>query len=230
MVIRVGDNTPEDYNVWLYPGINKGVGILRTVLEEIESELEIDEETDKVSSDRNKVVFVIHGRNERRKDALFDWLRCLHLRPLEWEQAVALTGSASPSTFSVVQAGLEAAQAVIALFTDDEEVTLRPELRNSVREGEPRYQARANVIFEAGMASAAGGEKRTIFLEWGDLGRFSDIEGINNVRFGACPDHLMLKKLRGRLEIAGCKPDDSGDDWLKPKRFEEAVALPTPKS
>ena len=41
-------------------------------------------------------VFVVHGRNSEARDALFSFLRAIGLTPIEWSQAVDLTGKASP--------------------------------------------------------------------------------------------------------------------------------------
>ena len=41
-------------------------------------------------------VFVVHGRDFRARDALFELLRALDLSPIEWGDAVALTGKAAP--------------------------------------------------------------------------------------------------------------------------------------
>ena len=41
-------------------------------------------------------VFVIHGRNEAMRRALFDFLRAISLKPIEWGEAVALTGKPTP--------------------------------------------------------------------------------------------------------------------------------------
>ena len=37
-------------------------------------------------------IFVVHGRNEAARDALFAFLRAIGLHPLEWSEAVQATG------------------------------------------------------------------------------------------------------------------------------------------
>ncbi|WP_290471296.1 hypothetical protein [Leifsonia sp. 71-9] len=37
-------------------------------------------------------VFVVHGRNAAARDSMFTFLRSLGLKPIEWDQAIALTG------------------------------------------------------------------------------------------------------------------------------------------
>jgi hypothetical protein len=44
----------------------------------------------------SKTVFVIHGRNEALRKSMFDFLRSIGLKPLEWSQAVSATGKGSP--------------------------------------------------------------------------------------------------------------------------------------
>jgi predicted nucleotide-binding protein len=84
-----------------------------------------------------------------------DFLRALDVRPLEWEQLVSGTGSASPYVGDVVRRAFDVCQAVVVLMTPDDEARLRPELRD---EGEPEEaltgQPRPNVLLEAGMALA----------------------------------------------------------------------------
>lgn len=44
----------------------------------------------------NNKVFVIHGRNTKLRKALFAFLRSIGLQPIEWEQALLMTGSPNP--------------------------------------------------------------------------------------------------------------------------------------
>ncbi len=46
---------------------------------------------------RKRNVFVVHGRDEAARRALFEFLRALDLQPLQWETLVQETGSAAPS-------------------------------------------------------------------------------------------------------------------------------------
>ncbi len=43
-----------------------------------------------------KTVFVVHGRNMAAREAMFTFLRSIGLKPLEWHQAVSLTGTGAP--------------------------------------------------------------------------------------------------------------------------------------
>jgi hypothetical protein len=46
--------------------------------------------------DRARKVFVVHGRNGAARSALFTFLRALGLAPIEWSEAVRMTGEGSP--------------------------------------------------------------------------------------------------------------------------------------
>src|SRR4051794_10064866 len=100
-----------------------------------------------------RAVFVVHGRNLAARKAVFNFLRAIELRPLEWGVVAGQTGSAAPFVFEILERGFELAQAVIIILTPDEEVTLRPMLRGAEPgDAKTRLQPRPNVLFEAGMA------------------------------------------------------------------------------
>ena len=97
-------------------------------------------------------VFVIHGRNEEMRRALFDFLRAIDLKPIEWSEAVTLTGKPSPFVSEILDAAMHYAQAIIVFFTGDDEVRLKEEflwVNDPVYEREATPQSRPNVIFEA---------------------------------------------------------------------------------
>ena len=54
-------------------------------------------------------VFVIHGRNEPARKGLFDFLRAIGLSPIEWSEAISMTGSASPYIGDVLDAAFRRA-------------------------------------------------------------------------------------------------------------------------
>lgn len=56
-------------------------------------------------------VFVIHGRNEPARKGLFAFLRSIGLEPMEWSQALAMTGKGSPYIGEVLNVAFGAAQA-----------------------------------------------------------------------------------------------------------------------
>ena len=103
-------------------------------------------------SDKSR-VFVVHGRNEKMRRALFDFLRAIDLKPIEWSEAVALTGKPSPFVGEILDAAMQYAQAIIVLFTGDDQARLRDEflwVNDPAYEREATPQSRPNVIFEAG--------------------------------------------------------------------------------
>jgi predicted nucleotide-binding protein len=158
-------------------------------------------------------VFVVHGRNNAARDAMFAFLRSLGLQPIEWSQAIAMTGEASPYIGKVLDTAFAAAQAVVVLLTPDEIAYLRPEYAEDADDPEtkPSTQARPNVLFEAGMAMGRD-SSRTVLVEFGQVRPFSDVMGRHAVRLdGGAKSRLDLAQ---RLETAGCAVDRSGNDWL----------------
>lgn len=156
-------------------------------------------------------VFVIHGRNEPARAALFTFLRSIGLKPIEWSQAIAMTGTASPYIGEVLDAAFSAAQAIVVLETPDDIAYLHPSLTYpDDPECEAQPQPRPNVLFEAGMAMGRD-PRRTVIVELGKIRVFSDIHGRHVVRL----DNSVTKRqdLAARLESAGCAVDLSGRDW-----------------
>lgn len=159
-------------------------------------------------------VFVIHGRDERLRAGMFDFLKSLDLHPMEWEYAVKLTGKATPYVGQVLDAAFSRAQAVVVLFTPDDVAKLRPDLRG-IKEPEHETdltpQSRPNVLFEAGMAMAKNAD-RTILVEIGALRPFSDAGGRHAIRMDNSVE--KRKALALRLQNAGCDVNLNGD-WEK---------------
>lgn len=156
-------------------------------------------------------VFVIHGRNEAARRAVFDFLRSLGLEPIEWSSALAMTGSASPYIGDVLDVAFGAAQAVVVLQTPDDVAYLHESLASPEDpETQPQMQPRPNVLFEAGMAMARQPE-RTVIVELGRVKSFSDIHGRHTVRL----DNTVAKRqdLANRLRTAGCDVNTTGSDW-----------------
>jgi len=168
----------------------------------------------KAAQEANKSrVFVIHGRNEEVRRALFDFLRAIDLKPIEWSEAVAITGKPSPFVGEILDAAMRYAQAIIVLFTGDDQARLRDEflwVNDPVYERETTPQSRPNVIFEAGMALGKYPE-RTILVQVGTLRPFSDIAGRHFIRLRN--SSKSRQELAGRLKLAGCDVDLSGTDW-----------------
>ena len=171
-------------------------------------------------------VFVIHGRNDAARKAMFDFLRAVGLNPIEWSEAIKMTGKGSPYVGEILDAAFNNAQAVVAVLTGDDLVHLREAFQS---EHDPDYektptpQARPNVLFEAGMAFGRHPE-RTIMVEIGsNLRPFSDVAGRHTLRFHGSPQNRV--DFRDRLKTANCAVKDAGTDWLNAGNFEEALKI-----
>lgn len=174
---------------------------------------------------------VVHGRNLRARDAIFQFLRSLGLSPIEWEEAVGETGMGAPHNLDAVRAAMDVGQAVVVVLTAEDQAGVLPEIADP---GDPdtdlRGQPRQNVILEAGMAMGIGRE-RTILVELGAIRRASDFEGLNVVRLNN--GGPTRNALRSRLVNAGCEVDPAASDWMRPEAsgdFETCLIAwaPTP--
>lgn len=158
-------------------------------------------------------VFVIHGRDLKARNDMFNFLRAIDLHPIEWSEAVKATGKGSPYIGEILDTAFSQAQAVVVLITPDDEGRLRELFRkidDPPYETELTPQARLNVIFEAGMAMGRNPD-RTILVEFGFLRPFSDIGGRHVIRL----DNTIEKRqeLAQRLKTARCQVNLSGTDW-----------------
>jgi predicted nucleotide-binding protein len=174
---------------------------------------------------RDRKVFVVGGRDQQVQRLVFDLLRALGLRPLDWEALVAEAGCAAPSLLEVLDHTIspDVVQAVVVLMTPDDVVALHPELHGAREHGyevTPMLQARPDVLIEAGMALARFGRERTVIVEFGtDLRPISDIGGINVVRFRGTDVRQPVLKLAARLQVAGCPVEPGSTDRLEVERF-----------
>jgi predicted nucleotide-binding protein len=178
--------------------------------------------------ERPRRVFVVYGRNSAARFAIFAFLRSIGLAPIEWSQALAETGLASPYVGEVVDAALATAQAVVVLWTPDEIVALRPEYADGEDDPEtrPAPQARPNVIFEAGLAIGRTPD-RVVLVELGRVRNFADMAGRNTVSLRN--SLASRQELAARLRTVGCAVDLSGTDWHTAGDFSappEPPALP----
>lgn len=169
-------------------------------------------------------VFVVHGRNDDVRRAMFAFLRSAGLQPLEWSTIVAACGGGSPYVGEILKAGFSMAQATVVLFTPDDEARLRPQYQE---DHEPSHekdltpQPRPNVLFEAGMAIGMQ-EHRTVIVEVGRCRPMSDILGRHTVRMDGSSEKRL--DLLNRLRAAGCPASTVGADWLKEGDFAASLA------
>jgi len=167
----------------------------------------------------SKKVFVVHGRDGRLRDDFFAFLRSLGLDPIEWSEALKLTGKATPYTGEALESAFKNAQAVIVLLSPDDEVRLFQELWKADEEENEKYfklQARPNVLFEAGMAFGTHPD-RTLLIEVGKVKAFSDVAGRHVIRLSDSAD--KRNEVAERLRTAGCGVKTSGNDWLNTGDF-----------
>ncbi len=169
---------------------------------------------------RGTTVFVVHGRNHKIKDAMFTFLRSVGLKPLEWNQAIKMTGQPSPYVGTILETAFREAAAIVVLFTPDDEARLRKKFlssRDPAFEKELTGQARPNVLFEAGMAFGKD-PNSTLLVEVGDLRPFSDVAGRHALHMANDP--ARRQELVTKLANAGCNVDTSGSDWLTAGDFD----------
>jgi predicted nucleotide-binding protein len=164
------------------------------------------------AGERSRKVFVVYGRNAAARVAVFMFLRSIGLTPIEWSQAIAATGKGSPYIGEVIDCALGTAQAVVVLCTPDEVVSLRPEYADGDDDPDihPAFQARPNVMFEAGLALGRAPD-RVVLVELGRVRPFSDVAGRNVIRLRNSV--ASRQELALRLHTAGCNVDLSGTDW-----------------
>jgi predicted nucleotide-binding protein len=172
-------------------------------------------------------VFVVVGRNTEANASMFNFLRAINLKPIEWSMAIAATDSGSPYIGDALEAAFAMAKAVVVFMTPDDVAQLRPEYTNDPDDPElkPTPQARPNVLLEAGMALGLHRD-RTIIVELGNLRGLSDLAGRHTVRI----DNSAAKRgsLAERLRGAGCDVDTSGTDWYEVGDFTAPKVLSGP--
>jgi predicted nucleotide-binding protein len=177
-----------------------------------------------MNEEAKRRVFVVHGRNEKARKALFSFLRALGLEPIEWEEAISYTGLGSPYTGDILDRAFQKAQAVIVLLTGDDISKLSFQY---LKAEDPAYerdftpQPRPNVLFEAGLAFGRHPD-RTILVELGPNRPFSDIAGRHTVKLGNAAN--IRQELAARLRTAGCPVKIEGrTDWLSEGDFDAAI-------
>lgn len=167
-----------------------------------------------------RVVFVVHGRNIELRNSMFSLLRAIGLEPLEWNEAVQATGKPSPYVGEILDTAFAIAQAIVVVFSPDDEAQLRESLRGPnepLHETQLTPQARPNVIFEAGMAMGRDAN-RTVLVEIGELRPFSDLGGRHVLRLNNTTQRRQ--ELAQRLQSAGCAVNTAGTDWHTTGNFE----------
>lgn len=165
-----------------------------------------------------KSIFVVCGRDSRRVDSTFDFLRAIGLEPLEWEKlitqsALELGTGGNPNVFATVEYGFRIAHGALVLLTPDDETRLRKDLRDkhdppfeSVLTG----QARPNVLLEAGYALSHN-PSRLLIVSCGDVRPLSDIGGMHLIHLSNA--QASRQKVAERLRAMGFAVDTVGTRW-----------------
>jgi predicted nucleotide-binding protein len=179
----------------------------------------------KVPKTKENTVFVIHGRDGKLRDAMYQFLGSLGLKVLEWGHAIraARGKGGNPYVNDAVGKIMEQAQAIVVMLSPDDEAKLKDQfVQKHERSTETKLQgqARPNVIFETGIAIGTH-HKKTVMVQVGRVKSFSDIGGMH------IPDLSNEDKSRhefaNRLKDLGCNINQDGDHWLRAGDF-----MPTP--
>jgi predicted nucleotide-binding protein len=226
--LRLGLKLSEALDVLCYHGAieedTNGVRVCGLIFRDwfrTNFEIELPALPKEIVEDRSKSVFVVHGRNDRLRVAMYTFLRELGLHPLEWTEIKELTKGLNPYIGDILEMGFSKAQAVVVMLTGDDEARLRAEFQrphDTVDEREMRPQPRPNVLFEAGVAMAKFPEA-TVLVQIGEIRSMSDILGRHLLRMDG--SLAARTELARALAKAGCAVDmDSNDRWQTAGKFE----------
>ncbi len=194
----------------------------RLGLDQSQKEQDNDTMSTTISADPKK-VFIIHGRNLAARTQMEHFLRALDLEPIDFDQLASGQGGMA-FIGDIVRAGLKQAQGIVVLFTPDEYAALRTGHRETHDKGDDilRWQARPNVIFEAGIAYGIAQERTVLVTLGADVSLFSDVNGIHIVRLGndSGSRSSFLQKLIG----IGCAVNTRSTTWTSPERSGDFVS------
>jgi hypothetical protein len=151
-----------------------------------------------------RAVFVLHGGDERLRRAVFELLRGLDLRPVDWSRLVARAAEESPDQGWLLQQAFTAHQAAVVVIKVDHE-----------RAGD------LELLVRAGMARGQQ-PSRTVVLE---IGGTRPVAGLGAVVLDGSPQ--SFEEVAERLAAAGCELKIDDPDWQDPTRFA-GLALPLP--
>ena len=165
----------------------------------------------------SKNVFVVYGRNKHIMREMFAFLRMLSLSPIPWEEAVLFTNRSASYIGETLDRLLQQAQAVVVLFTGDDEAQLRSEFFINGDSENDRVlfpQPRPNVLFEAGMAfSHSWLAPRTILVEAGKVRICHALEGRHRIKLSnKLEDRWALVR---SLEAVGCAVEIPSNELVR---------------
>jgi predicted nucleotide-binding protein len=164
-------------------------------------------------------AFVVCGRDARRNESVFQFIRAIGVTALEWkhleDQAVKEGKGGNPHIFDIVRVGFERAFGAIIIFSPDDEARLRADLSlpsDSDAARGPRGQPRPNVLLEAGYALCHARD-RTLIVTIGELTFPSDLAGMHMLRLDNTSASRM--SFAERLRTMGFPVSTVGDHWLR---------------
>jgi predicted nucleotide-binding protein len=184
----------------------------------------------KAPKTKENTVFVVHGRDSNLRDAMYEFLGALGLKPQEWGHAIraARGKGANPYVNDAVAKVMEQAQAIVVMLSSDDEAKLKDQFvtkHERQTEGRLRGQARPNVIFETGIAIGTH-HKKTVMVQVGNVKPFTDVGGMHIPHFTG--DSRSRHDLANRLADLGCKINREGDHWLRAGYFTPTAPKPKP--
>lgn len=163
-------------------------------------------------------AFIVHGRDTDALKELVTFLDVLGVGYLSFDDVSA----DRPNQFiaDIVVNGISAADVVIALFTPDEQAALydpRTAAYLGGRHGEARWQARPNVLFEAGVALGIARDRTILATLGADVKLFSDVLGIHVIDLAKpTAKSLIHSKLsnffpEAKLNLSAAAGPEAGD-------------------
>jgi predicted nucleotide-binding protein len=172
-----------------------------------------------------KHVFLVHGRNEPARDAVVLFLRALQLDSLDFDEVRNSLGG-SPFIGDIIRTGMQLCKCIVILLTPDEYSCLRPSLCTAYDADNERHrwQARSNVLIEAGMALAID-HTSTILVLLGDVSVAYDFAGRHFIRLN---NSLKAREqLPNALIGAGCEIGKETPGWYDTRiagDFDSAIS------
>jgi predicted nucleotide-binding protein len=175
---------------------------------------------------KENTVFVVHGRDAKLRDSMYELLGALGLKPQEWGHAIraARGRGGNPYVNDAVTKIMEQAQAIVVMLSPDDEVKLKDQFvgkTEKASEGKLRGQARPNVIFETGIAIGTH-HRKTVIVQVGEVKPFTDIGGMHILHLTGSDN--SRHQFANRLEDLSCKINRHGDHWLRAGDFTPTAA------
>lgn len=160
-----------EFPIDLFKSLISKINILASTLERINSEEKVSFVSDPSPIPATKNVFIIHGHDELNTHRLINLLQNdFQLHPL----AIFLKPGQSRTILEKFENHADTCSFAFALFSKDDEI---------INRDEKFFQARPNVIFEAGWFTGRLGKNRILLLLQNDVKIHSDFDGISRIQF-----------------------------------------------